>query len=537
MIQTKRRPFCKVRPIARKACCWQAWVRIGSVLLLLGMPALVRAGSTERVIICDPVSVSVMNTTQAIIKEGAGLLPNQIAERIREDTGSEIQARTGKASKPDYTPPSDDDLSFAGGDDVELGKQLSEAYPTPDPLVLITVAERGTYLITAAYIARDTGANARQMTRVYRQAIPVQGITGKHLSGQVACISSKITEALGGPAPAGAAGGPPCDQPTRTAAATPGVGMLEGVTEGAMVVIPTEPGIAATGNASAAEPATTPAASAAAPGSTAAPPIPKAPKKKNQQVAAPKPPASPQPAQVKPPGQRDMLPNVVTVQPPLAPSGPSALEEQLALDVFRYGYAWEPSSSRKGTARKAIQSWLTGLSKMDQDCVARTSLRLGGANDVATVMLESLKKPTADPIKVVFDPDDLFKTSFQVTMRPRKFDNEDPRSCAPTLSGSETVLDVQLAARPGQMSRQVDKDYWLNADSSTVERLRVDSGWHYPNPIQAFLISEALKYSSTYYQKFWFKLGDRYAIFDLNKRDYYLGARGAQAAVLVVKEQ
>ena len=127
------------------------------------LPLLAR--STIDFSIAEPVSVNISSSLRARLPTDT-LVPDIKATLALQNIATEIQ----RPLSPAYAPPGDQEFAFAegGGQDAIIDR-INLGYPGANaPLVLITVAERGPYVIAAARVFSPDASGGGKLQRIAR---------------------------------------------------------------------------------------------------------------------------------------------------------------------------------------------------------------------------------------------------------------------------------------------------------------------------------------------------------------------------------
>lgn len=404
-----------------------------------------------------------------------------------------VDAALVTASDSKYVPPGDDEIALAdagiGADDIvaRIGSGYADS---PAPLALMTVDERGGYVIAAAYVFDDENGK-KSLKRVSRLLAPAARVDlaavdawpmcfaeaiSRHLKNPPAADDAKCQQnASRAPAPpaaqnAGRVPVLPPPQPAAPAQRKP-TGMLDDVQDspGVMAVIPPP---------ASAKPPAKPAPQVAAKPPVATPPQ-QTPTPGNPLVIVP-PAVASAPAVIPPNGNKHPRPGQRPGQDEIASllSAPASVSgHQLYEQVYASGFVWRPNDTR---------TMVSAISKMGErnpgvgDCLARQRNEYYGTEQrLLNAMVEEFQQGRYSATRKVLNPN-----LYEITFVPQPSDQWTPRSCFSPKPINQFSYSVLKAYSFGNAMNELTK---LNSKETRV--------WRLPTALEGFAIATALIYS------------------------------------------
>ncbi len=153
--------------------CWRFAAAVACLICTwcgLATGATAQGAAKPEVVIAKEINISLSVGKHAVLRQPLERLDHLLFLALNdEDIPSEVKSAAESASGRKYTPPGDDDLSFSGDADDEIVGRISDGFPgLAVPLVLMTVAERGPYVIAAAYVFAPNDKGGGTLRRVGR---------------------------------------------------------------------------------------------------------------------------------------------------------------------------------------------------------------------------------------------------------------------------------------------------------------------------------------------------------------------------------
>jgi hypothetical protein len=386
------------------------------------------------------------------IGRGAESYPDAIKDELLSNS---VETKKISSRIKKFVPPREDEYSFAlNGDPSELVAKLQEAYPVDGALALLTVSERGDYVITAAYLL--TGDTDKKLTRLYRRLDPAATATVNVIKENANCAAKGIANKLGKLADTEkinwiTCSAPPAELPKptnqqRSPPAAPPVarGMLDDVTdEPGMQILPSSK---------------TPAPQQRPQVAVAAPPQPR-----------PQPPPQQGPQRVSPPlvigptpgaGAKPSHPpsgNLKTAPcPPNQPNCPPLREKiiyprDLAKQVFKSGLQWNPVGKKGRLVEKELNDYLQ-RDGIEGNCI-REQMRSQYPNvSLVAGAIKTMSTPRAlnlEPLAETPEIDYSVSISDEVSG-----DQSDPRACSPSGRYHQSLEVVFFDPQTGKTGEQ-----------------------------------------------------------------------------------
>jgi hypothetical protein len=259
-----------------------------------------------------------------------------------------------------YEPPGDDDLSFANGGDAgpEIADRIRVGYPElAGPLVLLTVAERGPYVIAAAYLYSRNGGGVHTLKRIDRHVVDTKDIDASTVTKTwPECFALAIKRYVEEPHADAQSSCQKSEQrasgiSTKTTAATQ-KGLLDGVDpqEGKITVLPPE-------------------------SASSKPP-----------VSSPRTASAERPVQVGP----APTPSGQTVTK-LANTMAPTKEAQLVEDVLAYGFSWRPGNNKREQVIKNVFSEMVSRPGRLGDCLRTLKNDIKHSHTIQGWMIDELR--------------------------------------------------------------------------------------------------------------------------------------------------
>jgi hypothetical protein len=451
--------------------------------------------------IAKKFSISVSAGLQKRLQDPLASLPDKLADALR---GSENVAADVREAQGKYEPPADDDFSFANSDEEAkaIAERVRAAYPNQTkPLLLLTVAERGPYLIAAAYVlpeeksggvltrlSRSVVAAAKVDDKTVKDVWPLcfatsvhQYIKGEAQDDDVCQVSALRQVSASKESRLQTPSTPPQTTFGKTEALKPSVGLLDDVSEKAtgVLILPSAP------------------ARSLPHQSTPAPLKPQEYVPSNQ-VAVARP----------------------TVESRTVPRSPLA---QLLEEVLSHGLMWLPKDPNRISI--AFRQLLEGKDTIAR-CLQDLRQQWGEDELLQDVLSELHQVPRPD--SEVFDDN-----YFRLFSAPRQPKDSLVRRCIPN---EPLMIDVR-AYPSGTKSSGVTKD------AAGLQRNVLESqerlGWRIPQAIEAFAIGTIL-FAQQQDISFWAKLNNEFGVFTVSYKgkqqlvDFELQPRVSTADLIVV---